>query len=99
MDRLSPNRREEKTVLSIKRTKPTLRQSEQWTEKQVSKTLAKLYTAKCQAYDENHANQFITGLLSKGLERLTDNDEKDIEQYIREQQSSDNWGIQKDDLS
>ncbi|AHX75066.1 Cro/Cl family transcriptional regulator [Streptococcus agalactiae STIR-CD-07] len=40
--------------------------------------------AKYQAYDENHANQFITDLLSRDLERLTDNDEKDIEQYIRE---------------
>ncbi|NLQ47917.1 replication initiation factor domain-containing protein [Streptococcus mutans] len=89
---------EVKTTLSITRTKPTLKQSETWTEKSVSKTLAKLYVAKYEAYDYNKAESFIQDLLKLGLTKLTTNDEKDIEQYIREQQSSDSWGMKKDDL-
>ncbi|MFX4036845.1 Cro/Cl family transcriptional regulator, partial [Streptococcus suis] len=29
------------------------------------------------------AEDYIQGILNEGLSRLTDNDEKDIEQYIR----------------
>ncbi|HEL0001780.1 TPA: replication initiation factor domain-containing protein [Streptococcus equi subsp. zooepidemicus] len=83
---------ENQTVLSVERTKPTLRQSEVWTEKQVAKTLAKVYIAKYQAYDVQKAEDYIQSLLKEGLSRLTDNDEKDIEQYIREQNSSPLWG-------
>ncbi|MDO4668143.1 MAG: replication initiation factor domain-containing protein [Streptococcus sp.] len=83
---------ENKTVLSVIRTKPTLKQSEAWTEKQVAKTLAKVYIAKYQAYDVQKAEDYIQSLLKEGLTRLTDNDEKDIEQYIREQNSSSKWG-------
>ena len=86
---------ENQTVLSVVRTKPTLRQSEEWTEKQVAKTLAKVYMAKYQAYDVEKAEDYIQGLLKEGLSRLTDNDEKDIEQYIREQRSSPLWGQEK----
>lgn len=89
---------ETKTRLSITRTKPTLKQSEIWTEKQVSKTLAKLYIAKYEAYDHNKAESFIQDLLKLGLTKLDNNDEKDIEQYIREQQSTQHWGMKKDDL-
>lgn len=32
------------------------------------------------------------------MEKLSELDEKEIEQYIREQHNSDNWGIKKDDL-
>lgn len=83
---------ENQTVLSITRAKTTLRQSEAWTEKQVAKTLAKVYIAKYQAYDVQKAEDYIQSLLKEGLSRLTDNDEKDIEQYIREQNSSQFWG-------
>ena len=86
---------ENQTVLSVVRTKPTLRQSEAWTEKQVAKTLAKVYIAKYQAYDVKKAESYIQGLLKEGLSKLTDNDEKDIEQYIREQKSSSLWGIDR----
>lgn len=86
---------EKQTVLSVARTKPTLRQSEAWTEKQVAKTLAKVYIAKYQAYDVKEAESYIQGLLKEGLSKLTDNDEKDIEQYIREQNSSTLWGIDR----
>ena len=86
-----------KTVLSISRTKPTLKDSEKWTEKQVSKTLAKLYLAKYKAYNFEKADNFIYNLLQRGMNKLTENDEKEIEQYIREQQSSSLWGIKKDD--
>ena len=82
-------------MLSVIRTKPTLRQSEAWTEKQVAKTLAKVYIAKYQAYDVKKAEDYIQRLLKEGLSRLTDNDEKDIEQYIREQNSSTLWGQKK----
>ena len=77
---------------SITRAKTTLRQSEAWTEKQVAKTLAKVYIAKYQAYDVQKAEDYIQSLLKEGLSRLTDNDEKDIEQYIREQNSPQLWG-------
>ncbi|HEP3016762.1 TPA: replication initiation factor domain-containing protein [Streptococcus pyogenes] len=83
---------ENQTVLSVVRTKPTLRKSEAWTEKQVAKTLAKVYIAKYQAYDVEEAESYIQGLLKEGLSKLTCNDEKDIEQYIREQTSSPLWG-------
>lgn len=83
---------ENQTVLSITRAKTTLRQSEAWTEKQVAKTLAKVYIAKYQAYDVQKAEDYIQSLLKEGLSRITDNDEKDIEQYIREQNSSQLWG-------
>lgn len=86
---------ENQTMLSVIRTKPTLRQSEAWTEKQVAKTLAKVYIAKYQAYDVKKAEDYIQRLLKEGLSRLTDNDEKDIEQYIREQNSSPLWGQKK----
>ncbi|MFU2206101.1 replication initiation factor domain-containing protein [Streptococcus pluranimalium] len=86
-----------KTILSVKRTKPTLKQSEAWTEKQVAKTLAKLYIAKYEAYDGKQADKYLQHLIQKGLSKLTDNDEKDITQYIREQQSAYHWGIEKDD--
>lgn len=86
---------EHKTVLSVIRTKPTLKQSEIWTEKQVAKTLAKVYIAKYQAYDVQKAEDYIQGLLKEGLSKLNDNDEKDIEQYIREQNSSPLWGQKK----
>lgn len=89
---------EKKTILSIKRDKPTLKQSEVWTEKQVSKTLAKLYIAKYEAYSQEKAETFIQNLLRMGMEKLSELDEKEIEQYIREQHNSDNWGIKKDDL-
>ena len=89
---------ETKTRLSIERTKPTLRQSEQWTEKQVSKTLAKLYVAKYEATTLEEANQFLQDLLKLGLSKFTNSDEKEIDQYVREHQSSGTWGIQKDDL-
>ena len=89
---------ETKTRLSIERTKPTLRQSEQWTEKQVSKTLAKLYVAKYEATTLERADQFLQDLLKLGLSKFTNSDEKEIDQYVREHQSSDTWGIQKDDL-
>ena len=81
--------------MSVVRTKLTLRQSEAWTEKQVAKTLAKVYIAKYQAYDVEKAESYIQGLLKEGLSKLTDNDEKDIEQYIREQKSSSLWGIDR----
>ena len=89
---------ETKTRLSIERTKPTLRQSEQWTEKQVSKTLAKLYVAKYEATTLERADQCLQDLLKLGLSKFTNSDEKEIEQYVREHQSSNTWGIQKDDL-
>lgn len=93
MARVCSNR--EKTILSIKRDKPTLKQSEVWTEKQVSKTLAKLYIAKYEAYSQEKAETFIQNLLRMGMEKLSELDEKEIEQYIREQHNSDNWGIKK----
>lgn len=87
-----------KTRLSIERTKPTLKQSEHWTEKQVSKTLAKLYVAKYEATTLEGADQFLQDLLKLGLSKFTNSDEKEIDQYVREHQSSDTWGMQKDDL-
>ncbi|MCC9700382.1 replication initiation factor domain-containing protein, partial [Streptococcus agalactiae] len=89
---------EEKTRLSIVREKPTLRQSEAWTDKQVSKTIAKVYMAKYEAYGIDQAEVFLQDLLRRGVEKFTDNDEKEIEQYVREQQSSEYWGIKKADL-
>ncbi|HEO2500458.1 TPA: replication initiation factor domain-containing protein [Streptococcus agalactiae] len=89
---------EEKTRLSIVREKPTLRKSEAWTDKQVSKTIAKVYMAKYEAYGIDQAEFFLQNLLRRGVEKFTDNDEKEIEQYVREQQSSENWGIKKADL-
>ncbi|MTV80775.1 replication initiation factor domain-containing protein, partial [Streptococcus pneumoniae] len=74
---------ENQTVLSITRAKTTLRESEVWTGNQVAKTLAKVYIAKYQAYDVQKAEDYIQNLLKEGLSKLTDNDEKDIEQYIR----------------
>lgn len=41
------------------------------------------------------AEGYIQSLLKEGLSRLTDNDEKDIEQYVREQNSSQFWGQKK----
>ena len=84
--------------MSIERTKPTLKQSEHWTEKQVSKTLAKLYVAKYEATTLEGADQFLQDLLKLGLSKFTNSDEKEIDQYVREHQSSDTWGMQKDDL-
>ncbi len=80
------------------REKPTLRQSEAWTDKQVSKTIAKVYMAKYEAYGIDQAEVFLQDLLRRGVEKFTDNDEKEIEQYVREQQSSEYWGIKKADL-
>ncbi|AGU76922.1 replication initiation factor domain-containing protein [Streptococcus intermedius] len=87
-----------KTRLSIERTKPTLKQSEQWTEKQVSKTLAKLYVAKYEATTLEGADQYLQSLLKLGLSKFTSSDEKEIDQYVREYQSPNTWGMQKDDL-
>lgn len=70
------------------REKPTLRQSEAWTDKQVSKTIAKVYMAKYEAYGIDKVEIFLQDLLRRGVEKFTDNDEKEIEQYVREQQSS-----------
>lgn len=89
---------QEKTVLSVKRTKPTLKQSEMWTEKQVSRTLGKLYVAKAESYGEDKANEYIQRILEIGISKLTDLDETDIQQYKQEQQSSAYWGIRKDEM-
>lgn len=75
--------------------KPTLRPSEAWANKQVSKTIAKVYMAKYEAYGIDKAEIFLQDLLRRGVEKFTDNDEKEIEQYVREQQSSEYWGIKK----
>ncbi len=75
-----------------------MKQSEQWTEKQVSKTLAKLYVAKYEATTLEGADKFLQDLLKLGLSNFTNSDEKEIDQYVREHQSSEYWGMQKDDL-
>lgn len=89
---------QKKTVLSVKRTKATLKRSELWTEKQVSRTLGKLYVAKAESYGQEKANGYIQHLLEIGISKLTETDETDIQQYKQEQQSSAYWGIGKDDL-
>ena len=88
----------EKTVLSVKRTKPTLKRSELWTEKQVSRTLGKLYVAKAESHGQEKADNYIQHLLELGISKLTKVDETDIQQYKQEQLSSAYWGIRKDDL-
>ena len=88
----------EKTVLSVKRTKPTLKQSELWTEKQVSRTLGKLYVAKAESHGREKADNYIQHLLELGISKLTEVDETDIQQYKQEQLSSAYWGVRKDDL-
>lgn len=89
---------QEKTVLSVKRTKPTLKRSEKWTEKQVSRTLGKLYVAKAESHGQEKADSYIQHLLELGISKLTETDETDIQQYKQEQLSSAYWGIRKDDL-
>ena len=49
------------------------------------------FTAKI-CNDVQKAEDYIQSLLKDGLSRITANDEKDIEQYIREQNSSSLWG-------
>lgn len=89
---------EEKTTLNVTRTKPTLKKAENWIEKQISKTLAKLYIAKTEVFGEETAQKFLFEVIEKGIRELTSTDETDIRQYILEQQNSQTWGIQKDDL-
>ena len=60
--------------------------------------LAKLYVAKYEATTLEGADQFLQDLLKLGLSKFTNSDEKEIDQYVREHQSSNTWGIQKDDL-
>ena len=89
---------EEKTMLSVKREKTTLERSINWTEHQVSRTLAKIYLAHEKAYGHKSADDYVINLLQLGLNRITESDEKEIEQYSRESQSGSYWGTKKGDL-
>lgn len=81
-----------KTCLEVKRKKITLNKTEKFLNKQTARSFALIYQAKCEAFGDDVANQFIIDLLSEGKKRLSDSDEKLIKQYAQEKRNSDYWG-------
>lgn len=51
--------------------------------------------AKYEATTLEGADQFLQDLLKLGLSKFTNSDEKEIDQYVREHQSSDTWAYKK----
>lgn len=84
---------EEATKLEIIRKKTTLQRTENWIEIAVNRSLAKLMLAWTEAYGEKTAWNILQKHLELGEEKLTDRDKAKVQQYVREQQSQNIWGI------
>lgn len=80
------------TILKVEREKSTIERQIKYLEKQVPKTLAKVYKAQELAYGKDKAINFLLSLLEKGEHALEEKDFNDIEQYAVEQNSSVYWG-------
>lgn len=84
-----------KTILSVERKKTTLKNIDYWIDKQVSKSLAKLYQADILSFGLQEANNRMNNRLENGTKKLTENDYKEIEQFALENHNDKNWGIKK----
>lgn len=83
---------QKKTKLEVERKKRTLKNSKNFIDKQVPRSLAKVFGAYELAHGKDVANEKLLVLLKKGIDKLTENDIKEMEQFAIEQNSSSNWG-------
>lgn len=81
----------QKTSLKYTREKPTLKKAEKYLDKQVAKSLAKVYKAKELSSGSDEAVAYILKLLEEGEKKLTDKDMVEIEQYVEEQNNEGFW--------
>lgn len=81
----------QKTSLKYTRDKPTLKDTEQYLDKQVKKSLAKVYKAKELAIGSEGAVAYIVKLLEEGEEKLTNKDMAEVKQYAEEQNNERFW--------
>lgn len=81
-----------KTTLKVERPKKTLKDTEKWIDKQVSRSLGKIYLAHKESFGEEAAREYVNSLVKNGLAKLTDSDCTDISQYKLEKTSKPKWG-------
>ena len=81
----------QKTSLKYTREKLTLKATEKYLDKQVKKSLAKVYKAKELSSGSDEAVAYILKLLEEGEKKLTDKDMAEIEQYVEEQNNEVLW--------
>lgn len=81
----------QQTSLKYIREKPTLKGAEKYLNKQVAKSLAKVYKAKELASGSDVAVAYVLKLLEDGEKKLTDKDLAEIEQYVEEKKNEVSW--------
>ena len=83
----------ERTKLKIEREEVTLRQSKEFLENQVAKTLTKIYKAYQKSWGTESANAYINYLLKLGEEKMTFKDVSEIEEFSIEEQNELYWAL------
>lgn len=81
----------QKTSLKYAREKPTLKDTKNYLDKQVARSLAKVYRAIELAKGSDEANAFVLKILEEGERKLTDKDFAEIEQYAEEENNEVLW--------
>uniref|UniRef100_UPI00359C4DD8 replication initiation factor domain-containing protein n=1 Tax=Enterococcus faecalis TaxID=1351 RepID=UPI00359C4DD8 len=83
----------QKTSLKFTREKVTLKNTERYLDKQVAKSLAKVYKAKELVAGSDEAIAYILKLLEEGDKKITAKDMAEINQYVVEQRNDEFWAI------